>query len=350
MGCNPCAKPASPDYAAIAKQQGVENKDTAISQSLLNNPNLVTPYGTSTYTGIPGTERQTLTQNLSPDEQAKLDLSNSIQKSSLGILQGDLPNIQAALSGPFGMEGKALEGYDPRYGPTQKVPTDLSFAGAPGMPSADARVLQQVEDAMYGQGAQYLDPQYKQTENDMRVRLANQGIVPGTEAYNTELENFRLGKQKAYGDLTQSSIMSGQQAMQNLYNMAMSGRQQGVNEATTQGQFAQTGLGQQAQIASNQAGLANAGRAQNYGEYSANRTMPLNMLNAMLSSGQVNNPTFQPATPTQITPAPLMQGAQLQGQQSAANASANAGLWGNILGAGATIGSAYLGRPSDRRL
>lgn len=349
MACNLCSSPPTPDYSAAATAQGAANKETAIAQSLLNNPNMVTPYGSQIYSGGEGGERPTLTQQLSPAEQAKLDAANRVQAQSLGILEQDIPNIRNALLGPFGMEGQALEGYDPRYGPNYKVPYDLSFAGAPGMPVADANVLQQVEDAMYAQGAQYLDPQWQQSEDQMRTRLANQGIASGSDAYNTELSNFGLGKQKAYSDLTQSSILGGQTAMQNLYNMAMSGRQQGVNEATTQGQFAQQGLGQQAQVASNQAGVANAGRAQNYGEYSSNRTMPLNMLNAMLTSGQVNNPTFQPTTPTSITPAPIMQGAQLQGQQQAANSSANAGLWGNIIGGAAKIGAAAIPF-SDRRL
>jgi hypothetical protein len=324
---NKNAKGQQQAVANATTAQGENNLDVAKLQSLLNNPNTVTPFGSSQYTmGEDG--RPVLTQTLSPAEQEKLNKSNKLGTGALDILQGNLPNIQAALSGPFGMQGAAKTDYDPRYAPTRGTPTDLSFAGAPGMPSADARVLQQVEDAMYGQGAQYLDPQYKQIENEMRVRLANQGIVPGTEAYNTEMENFGLRKQKAYGDLTQSSILGGQSAMSNLYDLAIRGRQQGVGEATTQGEFTQKGVGQQAQIASNQATLANAGRGQNYNEYTTNRTMPLNMFNSLMTQGQVNAPTFQPTQPTSIQPAPLLAGATTGAQIGAANASANAGLWG----------------------
>lgn len=335
----------APDLTGAAVAQGTANKETAIAQSLMNNPNMVTPYGTSTYSGPEDASgRGTLTQILSPAEQAKLDTTNRIQQGSLGILEGDLPNIQAALSGPFGLAGSAQTDYSAKYAPTGTTPTKLSFAGAPGMPSADARVLQQVEDAMYGQGAQYLDPQFAQKKSDLAAQLANQGIVPGTEAYNREMLNFNNASQRAYTDLRESAITGGQGAMQNLYNMALAGRQQGVGEATTQGQFAQQGIGQQAQIASNQAGLANAGRAQNYSEYAANRTMPINLLSGLMSSSQVNNPTFQPTTPTSITPPPIIQGAFGQGQLNAANASANAGLWGNALSAAGTLGAAYLNR------
>lgn len=343
--CNPCAQPAAPDMAAAATAQGQANLATAQQQSLLNNPNMVTPYGTSTYSGpTDGSGRPTVTQSLSPAEQAKLSASDQAQISSLGILNQDMPNISSALLGPFGLAGTPQMGYT-----AGQTPTNLSFAGAPPMPQANAGVLQQVEDAMYGQGAQYLDPQFAQKKSDLTSQLANQGIVPGTAAYDREMLNFNNQSQKAYQDLRDSSITGGQTAMQQLYNEALSGRQQGVNEATTQGTFAQAGVGQAAQIAANQMASANAARQQQYGEYTANRTMPLNMLNAMISNSQVNNPTFQPTTPTAITPAPVLQGAIAQGQVNSANAGANAGLWGNVLKAGGALGSAAI-TASDRRL
>lgn len=336
-------KSKSPDYTAAANAQGAANLDTALKTSLLNNPDMVTPFGSSTYSGpTDGSGRQTLTQTLSPAEQLKLDKANSIQSQGLDILNGNMGNVSKALTGDFTLPGAALTDYDPRYAPTERTQTNLSFAGAPGMPHADANVLQQVEDAMYGQGAQYLDPQYKQMQDQMESKLANQGIVPGTQAYNDAVSNFGLQKQKAYGDLTQSSVLSGQTAMQNLYDMALKGRQQGVSEATTQGQFQQAGVGQQAQIASNQAGVANSGRAQNLNELVQSKTMPLNQINALLEGGQINNPQFQPTAPTQIQPAPIMQGTIAQGQQDAANQSAKAGFWGQVIGAGAKL--------SDRRL
>ena len=327
-----------PDYTQAAIAQGAANKETALAQALLNNPNTYTPFGSQTWSGpVDGTGRPTLTQTLSPAEQEKLNQANRIQSGSLNILEGNLGNLDRALSGSFRMPGQALTDYDPRYAPTGRTPTSLNLSGIPGMPQADAGVLQQVEDAMYGQGSQYLDPQYRQMEQALTSRLANQGIVPGTEAYNDASENFRLGKQKAYGDLRNSAILGGQQAMQDLYNLALSGRQQGFNESLGQGQFAQQGIGQQAQIASNQAGISNQGRAQNLNELVQEKTMPLNQINALLTGSQVNNPQFQPTTPTSITPPPLLQGAQLQGQANAADSSRKSGFWGQVLGAAGNI-------------
>lgn len=387
---NAVKKPSTPDIAGAAAQQGQDSLLAAQQQALLNNPNIVNPFGSSQWSGpTDGSGRPTVTQTLSPAEQAKLDKTQQLQLSTLGILGDNQGMIKDALSSGFGTGSKAYEGYDPKYAPTGttqtglKVPgvvqtslnlpgsvqTGLNFDGAPGMPQADARVLQQVEDAMYGQNTQYLDPQYKQSESDIRSRLANQGIVPGTEAYDREMLNFNNTKQKAYSDARNSSIVGGQDAMQKLFNEAMASRQQGTGEiakagefantaqnqlaqqATVQGQFNNTaqqqqannellkfnannsGVAQQAQIASNETGLANSGQNQNFNQNVTSATTPLNMYNSLLTSSQVNNPQYPGTAPTTIAPPPTLAGSVYQGQADAAASSANQGLWGNAVGA-----------------
>jgi hypothetical protein len=349
--------PPAPDYTQAAKDQGAANLETAKTQALLNNPNMVTPYGSSMYTMGPD-GRPTMTQTLSPAEQAKLDASDQAQKSILGILNGDMGNISDALSGPFGLKGGPLQGgYDPRSRVADQQ-ENLDFSGAPAMPTADEAARQAVTNAVYSQGARFLDPQFKQAQNDQAAQLANQGIVanPGdpNSAYSKATDQLARQKMEAYGNLGDQATQTGIGALSTLFGMGMQARQQGVNEITTKGQFHNQAATTQAQIAQALAQLEGNQRGQAYGEYSSNRTMPLNMLNALLSSSQVNNPTFQPTTPTSITPAPLLQGAQLQGQSNAATASANNGLLGSILGAGGSAlgggGLAALLALSDRRL
>src|ERR1051326_6775149 len=105
------SSPPPPDYQAAAQAQGGANLQTAQQQSYLNNPNMITPYGNQTYTngqqigtdanGIPIYDRPTLTQTLSPANQQLLQTGQGIQQGALNILQGDMPNIQNALSGQF---------------------------------------------------------------------------------------------------------------------------------------------------------------------------------------------------------------------------------------------------------
>jgi hypothetical protein len=331
---------------------------------------MITPYGQSIYSGPnDGSGRGTITQTLSPAEQAKLDASNRIQSGSLGILESDLPNIQKALSGDFGLSGSALSGFDPKYaigttqtqlgdaGPIQKA---LNFSGGPGMPDASDATRQAVTNALYQQGSQYLDPQFKDKSDALTAQLANQGITPGSEAYDRAQQQLSLQSQKAYSDLGNTATSGGIDAMNKMFGMGMSARQEGVGEEEAKGQFANSaqaqqlqnllaalqannaGVGQQANIAAQSTQLQNQARQQNYAEYAQNRTMPINMLNALLSSGQVNNPQFQPITPTSIAPAPIMAGTQMQGQANAAGQSANAAQSGQMMGTIGTIAGTAL--------
>lgn len=374
------SSPPAPDYAAAAQQQGAANQATAVTQANLNNPNMVTPYGTSTYSGpLDGSDRGTLTQTLSPDEQSKLDLGNQAQIGALGILNSDMPNISNALSGSFGLTGPQagvstgndVRGYAPltqrNVGNAGNIQDSLDFTGSPQLVGTDQATRQGVANSQYALGAQYLDPQFQQQKSDLDSQLANQGITPGSAAYDRAMLNFNNTKQKAYSDLSNNSINTGNTALAQQQAAAVANRGQVSGETQAAGQFQQAGqsqlynqllqsllannagVAQGANIASTADQLQNSGQSQLYSQYASNRTMPINMLNALLSSSQVNNPTFQPTTPTSITPAPILQGAQLQGQQNAAQASANAGKLGSVLGAGANLGSAAI-LHSDRRM
>jgi hypothetical protein len=73
---------------------------------------------------------------------------------------------------------------------------------------------QQAADAIYGQGTRYLDPAIKQQQSSMEARLAEQGFVPGTPAYNQAMTNFMDTSNRAYADArdraTSAGVSSGQ--------------------------------------------------------------------------------------------------------------------------------------------
>lgn len=370
-----CSSPPTPDYVGAAQAQGQANLDAAIASSNLSNPNMVTPFGTTTFTpGATPSDRPTETQVLTPAGQQQLDTTNAIKQGSLDILNTDMPNIAGALSGPFGLAGGPMVGLDPTYAPgagavqtnanlgaAGPMQSGLNFAGAPGMPVADDATRQAVSNAIYQQGSQYLDPQFAQQQNDLDTSLANQGITQGSSAQQIAQHNLDLQKQQAYGNLIDQATQSGVGAMNTLFGEQLGARQQGVGETTAQGQFLNaaqqqaanellqsmsarnSGVGLLGNLAQAGTQAYNAGRGQAYQEYATNRTMPINMLSGMLSSSQIALPQFNGYTPTSITPAPIMQGTIAQGQQDAANASANANLMGGLFKGGASLLTSPLG-------
>jgi hypothetical protein len=66
------------------------------------------------------------------------------------------------------------------------------------------------------------------------------------------------------------------------------------------------------------------------------------MLNALISSSQVNNPQFQPYAGAQVAPPPLMAAAQMQDQANAARYNSQMGLLGSLIGGAGSLGAGYL--------
>jgi hypothetical protein len=93
-----------------------------------------------------------------------------------------------------------------------------------------------------------LNPTIEAGDTSFKQALANQGLAPGTAAYDAAMRNREASKNDLYS----------QAALQGI-NLDMAARQQGLNELNTTGTF-----GNQAQLAG--AGLYNQAVAQNFGQ------------------------------------------------------------------------------------
>lgn len=104
----------------------------------------------------------------------------------------------AASNNPFGNQG-AIPGEDPNagaaYGATAITPTDVN--------SAEYR---RFEDQAYADATRRLDPQYAEQERAFQQQMVNQGLQPGTEAYDAAYANFTRSKNDAYDQARRSSL------------------------------------------------------------------------------------------------------------------------------------------------
>ena len=298
MGKNSPSPPPAPDYAAAAREQGVANEKAATQSSVISNPNIISPYGNQTVswsnTGAPGGIPQaTVTQTLTPQAQATLEAQQRVQNQFANLGETGLGNAQATLN----------QSFNPNL---PKLQTGLDTSGVAAMP---------VNAGMTGQAAimARLQPQIEQQQAAMAQQLANQGITPGSEAYNNAMRT--QGQQ-------QNDLLS-QAALQGL-NLDMSANAQGYNQALQGGQFGNTAL------------------QQSLAQQTALRNQPINEVTALMSGSQIQNPQFQAYSGSNVAAAPLFQGVQAQNQaamdlygiqQGAANSNMQ-GLVG-LAGAGA---------------
>ncbi len=254
------SQPNSPDYGAAAEATANANR-----------VNYQTPYGGLNYSQGPNGQ-WTGTVSLSPEQQ---QLQRQQNQTSL-----NLAGLQDQASG--------------RVAQTMSQPMDQST-----LPQAPVNAGQTGQQAVMNR----LQPQFDRDENAMRSRLANQGIMQGSEAYNNELDTFNRGKNDAYS----------QAALQGI-NLDTQGRQNALQE---QSYF---------------------------------RSQPLNELNALRTGSQVTGPTFQGIPQTQG--ANYLAAAQLQGNDNLAGYNAGQASNNNMMSGLFGIGSQLPWGQwfSDRRL
>ena len=298
MGKASPAAPATPDYVGAAKEQGAANVETARVQSKLNNPNTYTPYGTQlvSYDG----DQPTITQTLTPQAQKTLEEQQNVQYQ-LASLGGKGANLASnVLDKSFNFGGPAVQ-------------TSLDLSNIAKMPVNAGTTAQ---EAIMSR----LEPSLAKQRISTETQLINQGLRPGTEAYDNAIQ--LLGQQE--NDARTQAALQG-------INVDMGANAQGFSQAATGATF------------------ANTAQQQALAEAIQQRQMPLNEITALMSGSQIQNPQFGAYQGTNVATTPIFAATQAKGQaeqnaynQQVASSNANtAGLY--------SLGSAAIGL-SDRRL
>lgn len=203
MGKSSPKAPPAPDYAGAAVAQGAANKETAIASNLLNNPNVVNPYGTQTWTGGESGGRPTMVQRLSPTEQQKYDQ----EARTAGLLGG------------LGEQGaKSLKGV---------VGKKLDFSRMPAAPtSTEAR--QDAYDAIMSR----VNEETAGSKDKQNSMLIAAGIRPGTKAYQDAMYAIDRGA----NDARQQAILAAGQEGQRDFTMGTQERKDAIAELLAQRQ------------------------------------------------------------------------------------------------------------------
>lgn len=253
-------QPSAPDPWETAKAQGQMNKETAITQFGLNAYTQDNPWGSvdwqQTGTWEDGTPKFTQTTSLSPEQQAIFNQSQQAEQNLAGLASEQSAKLKDYLNSPFEYTNRDAETW--AY--------DL----------ASPRILEQ----------------QRQNQAALQTQLRNQGLAPGSAAWNAEMNRLTQGN------------------TDQLNQLALTGRQQGFAEALAQ------------------------------------RNQPINEITALLSGSQVSNPAQMSAPGPQTGVAGVdytgLVNNKYQADVSAYNSQMNAlgGLFG--------LGAKFL--MSDRRL
>jgi hypothetical protein len=181
--------PPPPDPYQVAGAQTQQNEQSAEYNARINRMDQSNPYGSTNYQ-ITGYDPQTG----APIYRQDTSLSSGLQ----GVFDQQVGNLQDTYSQPFSYN------------------TDEARNNA--------------ESALYNRNTQYLDPQFERGENSLRTRMANQGVVEGSEAYGNAMQDFNRSKEQAYSGARNDAIAFGGDESSRALGQALQMRNQPMNE------------------------------------------------------------------------------------------------------------------------
>lgn len=272
--------PPAPDYAGAARATSAGSVQASIANNLMARPTINTPLGTQSWrqTGtqtIPGAEGNAAVDipmyeqniNMTPEGQELYQGQLGLSKGLMTLGQGSLDQTTASLGQP-----------------------------------QDFGSVQDIADQSYAAQTARLDPQWNERAEQQRTILANQGLSPGGQAYDSAQRNFDQSRNDAY---TQARLAA-QQTMPQTYQLA-----------------------------------------------TAQRMQPLTELNAIRTGAQPQMPQFQPTQYSMgAQGANQLGAAQAQNQYDMGIYNSEVGqqnsFMSGLMGLGGALGSAYI--RSDRRL
>jgi hypothetical protein len=362
--------PPTPDYIGAAKEQGRQNVISAERSVQLSNPNMYTPYGTQTVsysdptfdesgynTALSGYNSKvdrnsfydtvsddsgasssvfnqaaynkalrdvgaapdradfmkgggipTITQTLTPEAQKTLEAQQRVQLALAGLGETGVNTAQNVLSTPFQPTSTQINKEFADYG---RARGDIDTSNLAAMPiNAGTRAQDLI--------LQRLQPTMDQGDTSFKQALANQGLAPGTRAYDAAFRNREMGK----NDLINQAALQG-------IGLDMSARQQGYNELMGRAGLYNSALGQDFGQALSRAQFGNTAQQQQLAQDLTLRGQPLNEIIGLMGGSQIQLPQFAGYQGTSIAPPPTFGATQAQGnaamqnygvQQSGANA------------------------------
>lgn len=293
--------PKPPDPYKTASAQQAAETGAAATSSIMNNPNIYTPWGSQTYSpggyqtvydasGKPTqVMRYNQTQALSPDQQKLL-----AQQTQSQFNVGKAGVEQSAKLGEY--LNTSLDTSGVQNWSTGNAPGTLRRDEAPTDRSA-------VQDAMMSRWSQ----DAAKTNAAQEAQLAARGLSPGSQQWGDVQDAQTRARTDA---INQAYLGSGQESR---------AAQDAYNQATT-GQY---------QMGQDYSSFLNNLRGGQMQERTALRNQPINEISALMGMGQVQQPQFAQYTGQGVNAAPVGSYiANNYAQQAQAASAFNQGLFG----------------------
>lgn len=189
-------KTSPPDVVGAAETEGEFSRETARDVTYADRPDQTGPLGEVRWgqeegidpaTGEPVT-KWTQSQTLTPELQGSLDSSLGMMGERSALARSVNERVEGEMgSAPDWEQFGDVKGFDP------------------------AQQRQAAEDAAYGRSTSRMDPRFAREAEQLEIKLRNQGLDPGDQAYDAAMESFNFGKNDAYEQARFGATAEGRQ-------------------------------------------------------------------------------------------------------------------------------------------
>lgn len=238
------SSPPPQNHYYQAAQQNQFNRGDFRFQTRGNNPNIFNPMASVRYFGAPGDPDYRQVTTLNPQAQSAFNSQMNVLQNRSDIASDISRNRLTHLRNPLQLQG-------------------LQDFGSVG--NYDAR-RQAAEDAVYNKAKSRLDPAWSQRQTQMEIKLANQGLQAGDEAYDAAMANFLRSRNDAYSIARNNALVAGRQESDSAFKQMMG-----------------------------KAEYDSSLRDQQISEAMQRRGWALNEVNSLLSGNAINLPQTRPA-------------------------------------------------------
>ena len=292
-------KADSPDYTGAAEATAEGNKEALMYQTDANRVNQITPWGNLSWHGKPGEAGYGQEIALSPNQQSIFNRQEQIQsqrqQNALGLgdrvqqemnrpedFYNNLPDVAGTPDVPTYGEGLTQFGQGGQQSTVQGQPnaeyqnlTQFGRAGQEGQVQQmqgsqyDPRFAQQAFDRQVS----LIRPTHADQQERQEVQLRNQGLAPGTQAYDSALGSLRAQQGEEMNAISADAIDRGRSEQQAEFQRSMQAGSQRFGQENTrfgqqmqQANMADQQLQQQASEQGAQFQRQLAGGAQRFGQ------------------------------------------------------------------------------------
>ena len=179
--------PPAPNIVGAAQQQGAAQLSNTIAAQQGSLVSQYTPYGSLVYSQGPN----------SPQGNPTYQSNTSLSPAGQNLLTGQQGAQQSLIPGAQALAGQVAQNYS--------QPMNLSSVG-------------DVANQAYQNYTSRLDPQWQHQDEMTETQLVNQGLLPGTEAYDNAMRVEQNSKNDAYTQANTAAINT----MPQTYNLANS--------------------------------------------------------------------------------------------------------------------------------